>query len=384
MKVYRGPTKRPAEKGRRCWGLVRNRTWWKWRRCRLKGNWWLLCGHHKWYRNIILPTILLFFILLEHLANVSGVISYLTDATKDFGQKLDNIEARLIPKDFVGEYLQEVLNYKHVGNVDKALERSLEVLKTNPNSLDALYYAASAYIVKKDDKYYNSAKDLLNSKLNILTAREKALLGFAEYKLKNDTKSYNVLSGISLFDLDNEILPYVLIALVQTAFNTYSYNEAIDRMQAPLDFIKRKAKYLDLEVSRVGENTIKGEMDKDYWRIVSSQLKIGDTWLVHAYNNRRMNDWIMAIKVSTDGFHVCCNVVNTKKDILNYLSSFNEVLKFPKFIESNTEKILEIITHYIEVLSRMNYNVPQKLDHPISLEEGHWGERNNDDVATAA
>ena len=32
----------------------------------------------------------------------------------------------------------------------------------------------------------------------------------------------------------------------------------------------------------------------------------------------------------------------------------------------------------------MEYNVPQKLDHPISLEEGHWGERNNDDVATAA
>ena len=30
------------------------------------------------------------------------------------------------------------------------------------------------------------------------------------------------------------------------------------------------------------------------------------------------------------------------------------------------------------------YNVPQKLDHPISLEEGHWGERTNDDVATAA
>jgi hypothetical protein len=30
------------------------------------------------------------------------------------------------------------------------------------------------------------------------------------------------------------------------------------------------------------------------------------------------------------------------------------------------------------------YNVPQKLDHPISLEEGHWGERNDDDVTAAA
>ncbi len=30
------------------------------------------------------------------------------------------------------------------------------------------------------------------------------------------------------------------------------------------------------------------------------------------------------------------------------------------------------------------YNVPQKLDHPISLDEGRWGERNDDDTAAAA
>jgi hypothetical protein len=30
------------------------------------------------------------------------------------------------------------------------------------------------------------------------------------------------------------------------------------------------------------------------------------------------------------------------------------------------------------------YNVPQKLDHPISLDESRWGERNDDDVAAAA
>ena len=35
-------------------------------------------------------------------------------------------------------------------------------------------------------------------------------------------------------------------------------------------------------------------------------------------------------------------------------------------------------------LSAADYNVPQKLDHPISLDEGHWGERNDDDVAAAA
>ena len=30
------------------------------------------------------------------------------------------------------------------------------------------------------------------------------------------------------------------------------------------------------------------------------------------------------------------------------------------------------------------YNVPQKLDHPISLDEGPWGERNDVDAAAAA
>jgi hypothetical protein len=36
------------------------------------------------------------------------------------------------------------------------------------------------------------------------------------------------------------------------------------------------------------------------------------------------------------------------------------------------------------LFENIQYNVPQKLDHPISLEEGHWGERNDDDVTAAA
>jgi len=36
------------------------------------------------------------------------------------------------------------------------------------------------------------------------------------------------------------------------------------------------------------------------------------------------------------------------------------------------------------IAAETQYNVPQKLDHPIRLDESRWGERNDDDVAAAA
>jgi tetratricopeptide (TPR) repeat protein len=256
--------------------------------------------------------------------------------------------------DIVGEYLQQAISYKKAGNVEKALEKSLEVLKVNPNSLDAIYFAASAYTVKNDVESFQKAKDILDSKLSILHTREKALLGFVEYKLNNYTRSFQILKDVNLFDLDNEITPYILVALVTDVFKTQPYSEALFHIQGLLNFIQKKAKYTQPGISKVGEDKIELQFNEDYWRILSSQLVIGDTWLVYAFNNKQIDDWIKAINIATDGFIYCCKSVNSKKDILNYLSLFNEVLINTTFLANNSGGILNSITRYIEVLEGIN------------------------------
>jgi hypothetical protein len=96
-----------------------------------------------------------------------------TKSSAELHRMLNKIDTELIVKDFVGEYLQQVINYKHAGNVDKALETSLEVLKINSSSLDGLYHAASAYFVKNDPESITNANNLLESKFNMLGSREK-------------------------------------------------------------------------------------------------------------------------------------------------------------------------------------------------------------------
>ena len=66
--------------------------------------------------------------------------------------------------------------------------------------------------------------------------------------------------------------------------------------------------------------------------------------------------------------------------------SLNELYReFEHRITQAVKSLLESKHLYQTVtLAYEDYNVPQKLDHPISLEEGHWGERNDDDVTAAA
>jgi hypothetical protein len=55
------------------------------------------------------------------------------------------------------------------------------------------------------------------------------------------------------------------------------------------------------------------------------------------------------------------------------------------FIEINlSPRPQDVLTAIQRGTKTVYYNVPQKLDHPISLEEGHGGERTHDEVATAA
>ena len=95
------------------------------------------------------------------------------------------------------------------------------------------------------------------------------------------------------------MLPYLAVAMIRAIFSTQSYNEALNQMQEPLNFILKKAKYNDIDPYLAG-STIKMAWHRNYWRIVSSQLLIGSIWLEHAYRNQRQTDWIKAINIASE------------------------------------------------------------------------------------
>jgi hypothetical protein len=156
------------------------------------------------------------------------------------------------PLDLESRLLQEIKNYKKDRDTDKVIEKSLKLLEISPYSLESVYHAAFGYIVKNDLESVKKAKDILVLRLNILQPREMALLGLVEQGLGNDSRSYQILKNINLYDVsssdpDDEVLPYLAVAMIRAIFSTQSYNEALNQVQEPLNFIIKKAKYYNID-----------------------------------------------------------------------------------------------------------------------------------------
>jgi hypothetical protein len=95
------------------------------------------------------------------------------------------------------------------------------------------------------------------------------------------------------------------------------------------------------------------ETNFNYIGIISTKLHIGDTWLATAYNSKYIDDWMKSIEVANEGFIIFKNSVNTKKDILNFLSLFDETIKFDVFLVNYSDEILNSVSYYLETLEKV-------------------------------
>jgi tetratricopeptide (TPR) repeat protein len=252
------------------------------------------------------------------------------------------------------EYLQTSRNYQKDRNVLKALEYALKAYNANKDVPDIIPHLAYIYLQQGNKQSVLKAREILVVNSHRLDNTGRAILGVAEYRLDKFGAALQALGPLNLNDCNEDILPWVLIALSHSAFETLSYEDALLKMKDGLVVLDRRIALYDMRASVSGLKANLTLNHSRWYRLRMAKFHVGQIWLHKAFYAQNPTQEITdAIKLATEGMVILYDLIQ-RPTLVSYLALLNDVISGRRLVTIDPRFVLETLAHHIKVLSGAN------------------------------